>query len=144
MTPMLLIILADALIILLLLLITLIVLAWRRKKFQHAQLEALLEQVANLELARKKQLIRYLCEHQQMAEQAATELSADFLEAEKQFLYVYTEQQLGCQPVSGFYTNVCQLLDKYLQLLPDSLTAEEEQKADSAKQNKIVSQDKER
>lgn len=114
------ILMAEIIFILVLVLLTMLFVGWRRKKEHQLALEQLLERVAEQEEARKSVLIGYLTVQQKMNNQAAMELCEDFVEAEKQFMYLFLEQQMKHKSISGMYQHLCELLDKYLNLLADN------------------------
>jgi len=112
------VVLIEVIFILSILLITLVFVGWRQKKSKNLEFEQLLNKIAGREEERKVLVSKYLTEHQHLDGQAALILSEDFIEAEKQFIYLFLEQQMKQMPLTGFYENLCGLLDKYLNLLP--------------------------
>jgi|GEM_PF-2383960 len=114
----LLVVLTEVVFILSILLLTLVFVGWKQKKSKNSEFEQLLNEIAEREELRKILVIKYLTEHQHLDGQAALMLSEDFIEAEKQFIYSFLEQQMKQKPLTGFYENLCGLLDKYLNLLP--------------------------
>ncbi len=131
----LLIVLGEAVFVLAIVLFAVLFVNWRRKKHHNVALEQLLDAVTGQEENRKEGLIQYLTEHQKMDDQQALELCEDFVEAEKQFMYLFLEQQMKQTPVTEFYDHLCELLDKYLNLLPQAVELRDEetpQEAESA------------
>lgn len=114
-----LIILIEIVAVLSVLLLGLLFFNWKRKKKRHAELEQILNGVMEHEEIRKDELIVYLIDHQHIAQQQARELCEDFVEAEKQFMYAFLEQQIKLNSLDGFYENLRSLLDNYLRLLPE-------------------------
>ncbi|WP_031433335.1 hypothetical protein [Methylomarinum vadi] len=132
-----LIVMAEIIFILVLLLLTILFVGWKRKKNNHAALEQLLDSVSLREERRKSSLIDYLTGHQKMEKQVAVELCEDFIEAEKQFLYQFLEQQVKQKPMSDFYRHLCELLDKYLALLPQAAASSTAQATKSADKSAV-------
>ncbi|WP_305909125.1 hypothetical protein Q9L42_007115 [Methylomarinum sp. Ch1-1] len=129
----LLIVLAEIIFILLMLLLTLLFVDWRRKRNHHRALQQLLNDVVEKEDQRKACLIDYLTDRRKLPHQIADDLSADFVEAEKQFISQFLEQQMKQAGVSDFYENLCLLLDKYLILMPAEKSPEERLRPNDAK-----------
>ncbi len=112
-------IIINILVVIILLMGIYMLLNWKRKKNYATQLEHNLNQIMEGEEERKSTLKQYLTSHLKLSNQAALELSEDFVEAEKQFMYVFLEQQMKQNSVEGFYDNLCDLLDKYLNHVPE-------------------------
>lgn len=127
------IILVEVIVVLSVILIFLVFTAWKQKKNKNTEYEQLLNGIAEQEEGRKTQLIEYLTGHQGMENQAALELCEDFIESEKQFMYRFLERQMKQTTLSGFYGDLCGLLDKYLNLLPEAVEIKQvEQQAPDA------------
>ncbi len=122
MNEVLLIMMAEIIFILVLLLVTLLFVGWKRKRSNHDALEQLLDSMTEQEGERKAALVEYLTGRQKLEKQQADELCEDFVEAEKRFMYLFLEQQMKQKPVNGFYRDLCELLDNYLDLLPQQPT----------------------
>lgn len=106
--------------VLLLLLIALIVLLlrnWRKKVCRLAMLEKMIDDFKDNQGQRRKQISVCLTSRYQLDNQTTENLSAQMLASEKQFLLQFIEQQM-IESVDGFYENLCELLDSYLQIMP--------------------------
>ena len=114
------IILGEAFLLIFVLAIVLSFINWKKKKQQHAELDALLDQISGAESDRKSHIAGYLVTRYKIEASDAALLSEDFIAAEKNFLYEYLEQQFQQKTSAAFYANTCKLLDKYLDLLPDT------------------------
>lgn len=91
---------------------------WRRTTRCHAALERLFEDVKERQTIRHDRIIACLTSHYKLDESVAEELSASLFAAEKLFLTQFIEQQMREQSVDGFYQNLCDLLDRYLNEIP--------------------------
>ncbi len=111
-------IIIEVQLVIILLLGVLLFLNWKRKKKYASQLESILNQIMDEEETRKTSIQHYLTSHLKLNDQAALELCEDFVEAEKQFMYVFLEQQMKQGVIDGFYQNLCELLDNYLNHIP--------------------------
>lgn len=118
----LLIILGELSVVLLTGLIVLLLVNRRQKRQRLAGIEALLEDVEARGALRGDSLFSALMNKHSLDEQSAHEVSETLLAAEKQFLYVFVEQQMQQHAISGFYESLCQLLDSYL----DGLVGQQE------------------
>lgn len=112
--PLLLIVLAELCIVLLTGLIVLLAVNRRNKKRRQAGLEELLDDIKDRQERRGERLALALTSKHRIDEESAASLSENLIAAEKHFLYGFVEQQMQQQPVGGFYENLCQLLDSYL------------------------------
>ena len=93
-------------------------LRWKRRKVKTAEFEELLDNVSSREDERKAQLVRFLEENHALKTEAAEESAGYMIEAEKQFLQQFIKQQLEQTSITGFYTDLCELLDNYLYFVP--------------------------
>lgn len=110
----LLVLLGELSLVLLTGLIVMLVVNRRHKRRRLAGIEDLLEDIKTRQELRGDRLALALAAKYQFDEQSAHEVSETLLAAEKQFLYGFIEQQMQQGAVSGFYENLCQLLDSYL------------------------------
>ena len=110
----------EPILVLSILLIVLLVFTWRKKKKNAAEIERLLSQAEESEATRKEHLVNYLTGQLSMEQQSAVEQVEDFIAAEKRFTHQFLEIQLNQQPVSDFYQNSCEFVDKYLQLIAEN------------------------
>ncbi|AMK75997.1 MULTISPECIES: hypothetical protein [Methylomonas] len=116
--PLLLILLGELSLVLSTGLIVLLVVNRRNKRRRLAGLEELLEDIKDRQERRGDRLALALVGKHHVDEQTAREVSATLIAAEKQFLFGFVEQQMQQQTVSGFYENLCRLLDSYLDGVP--------------------------
>ena len=93
-------------------------LLWQRKKKQAMELEAILEEVKASEVTRQHQLLRHLTLKRKLTETEAQEVSAAMMQAEKQFLQFYVQYRFELGSGADFYTQLTELLDQYLKLVP--------------------------
>lgn len=93
-------------------------LRWKRGKVKTAEFETLLDTVSSKEGERKAQLIQFLEESHALKTGEAEESAGYMIEAEKQFLQQLIKQQLEQTSITGFYTDLCELLDNYLYFVP--------------------------
>ena len=93
-------------------------LRWKRGKVKTAEFEKLLDNVSSKEGERKAQLIQFLEESHALKTEEAEESAGYMIEAEKQFLQQFIKQQLEQTSITGFYTDLCELLDNYLYFVP--------------------------
>jgi len=93
-------------------------LSWKRSRAITAEFEKLLDNVASKEDERKAQLIQFLEEGYDLKNEALKESAGYMIEAEKQFLQQFIKQQLEQTSITGFYDNLCELLDQYLYFIP--------------------------
>ncbi len=91
---------------------------WRGKRRFDNELEALLDDINDRQGVRGGQLARRLAELHRLDKADADHLSRQLLEAEKQFLKAFIEQQVGRHSIADFYEKLCLLLDAYLIAAP--------------------------
>lgn len=113
---------------------------WRQRRRHHRDIEQLLEDIETRQVLRGQQLSRRLQEHFGLDSEPSSQLSDQLIDAEKQFLQAFIEQQLRQASVSSFYENLCEVLDAYYQTLkavgksshnnPSPIPSAEEQKAE--------------
>lgn len=115
--PLVLAILAEICIVLLTGMIVLLIVNRREKKRRQSGIEELLDNIKDRQEMRGNRLALTLVNQYRMSEDVAATLSEKLLAAEKHFLYGFVEQQMQQQPIGGFYDNLCQLLDRYLENL---------------------------
>ena len=115
--PLLILILSEALAALLIILLVLLGFRWRDKRRRQAELEQLLDDIIGRQALRSDRLALLLGDKYRLDGPAAQALAESLILAEKQFLYSVVEQQMR-QAVSGFYENLCGLLDSYLDSMP--------------------------
>ncbi|MDD1622307.1 MAG: hypothetical protein LUQ11_12590 [Methylococcaceae bacterium] len=132
----LLIILMEVLLVALVALIALLYLNWRKTMHCHAALERMFDDVKERQGLRSDGIVSYLTGQYHMNKQSAQELVATLFSAETLFLAEFIERQLRQQSVDGFYQNLCDLLDSYLQAKPEKVVEakmSDETAKDSAK-----------
>ena len=117
----LLIILIEVLLVALAALVALLYLNWRKTTRCHAALERLFEDVKERQALRSERIVGCLTGQYHLNSKAAQELAATLFSAETLFLTLFIEQQLRQQSVDGFYQNLCELLDSYLQAIPEKV-----------------------
>lgn len=122
----LLIVLIEILLVVLIALIVLLLLNWRRNMRCHAALEHLLDDVRERQGRRGEKIVSCLTEQYKLDQGAARELSVVLFAAEKLFLAQFIEQQMQQQSVEGFYENLCELLDSYLNAMPKAVAADQQ------------------
>lgn len=115
--PLLLMILSELCIVLLMGLIALLAVGWRHKRRRQADIEALLDDIEDGQEQRGNRLVLAMIAKYRLDEQLAQALSESLILAEKQFLHRFVEQQVQ-QQLSGFYEDLCRLLDSYLDSMP--------------------------
>lgn len=93
--------------------------SWFKKRKQHQQLEKLLDEIKERQNSRKNKLSRKFARHFDMTEKAAQEISDKLISAEKLFLQQYIDQLLKQKPSDVVYDQLCELLDFYLNSLPN-------------------------
>ena len=93
-------------------------LRWKKGKVKTAEFDKLLDNVSSKEGERKAQLIQFLEESHALKTEEAEESAGYMIEAEKQFLQQFIKQQLEQTSITGFYTDLCELLDNYLYFVP--------------------------
>lgn len=116
-------------------------LLWQRKKKQALELENLLEEVKASEVNRQHQLLRHLTLKRKLTEAEAQEVSTAMLQAEKQFLQFYVQYRFELGSGADFYTQLAELLDQYLKLVPlppEPITSVNYASATSAVQSQVV------
>lgn len=91
---------------------------WRAKRRRHQEFESLLDDIKDRHEIRPEQLARLFNQKYRLEKPNAQALAENLILAERQFLYQFVEQQLQQQAVTGFYENLCTLLDSYLNALP--------------------------
>jgi hypothetical protein len=114
-----LIILMEALLVALIALIVLQFLSWRKTMRCHEALEHLFVDVKERQALRSERIVGCLTHQYKLNTQTARELAAAFFSAETLFLTQFVELQTRQQSVEGFYQNLCDLLDSYLQAMPE-------------------------
>lgn len=92
---------------------------WRGKRRIGNELEALLDDIDDRQGLRGAQLARRLAELHRLDKTVADNLSGQLLDAEKQFLKTFIEQQVGHHSIADFYEKLCLLLDAYLIAAPE-------------------------
>lgn len=92
---------------------------WRGKRRIENELEALLDDINDRQGLRGAQLARRLTELHRLDKADADNLSQQLLDAEKQFLKTFIEQQIGHHSIADFYEKLCLLLDAYLIAVPE-------------------------
>ncbi|OQW75172.1 MAG: hypothetical protein BVN35_08690 [Proteobacteria bacterium ST_bin11] len=117
--PLVLLGLAELSLVLLTGLIVLLAVNRRNKRQRLAGIEELVEDIKERQERRGDRLALALVGKHHLDEQTAQVVSENLIAAEKQFLYGFIEQQMQQQTVSGFYENLCRLLDSYLDGLPN-------------------------
>lgn len=91
---------------------------WKAKKNKTAEVEQLLDNIRSKEAERKSILTQYLEKAYTLDNTAANELGGYMVEAEKQFLHQFLQQQVQQTSLTGFYETLCELLDQYLYFIP--------------------------
>lgn len=92
---------------------------WRGKRRIGNELEALLDDIDDRQGLRGAQLARRLAELHRLDKADADQLGRQLLDAEKQFLKTFIEQQIGHHSIADFYEKLCLLLDAYLIAAPE-------------------------
>lgn len=116
--PLLIVILSEALLVFLAISLVLLVIHQRTKRRRQVELEHLLDDIEDRQKQRGQRLKSLLGDRFCLDRQAAKSVADNLILAEKQFLYLFLEQQTRQLSVSGFYENLCTLLDAYLDRLP--------------------------
>ena len=111
------IILIEAAVFALIMILAIYYVGSRRKKARLAGIDQLVNEINKKESQRKQQIIDFLVDNCQLGQQQAEESSKNFIDAERLFMYQFIEQQLKQTSLADFYTQVCDLLEKYLGLL---------------------------
>lgn len=104
---------------------------WREKRRRHQEFERLLDDIKDRHELRPEQLARLFTQKYRLEKPTAQALAENLILAERQFLYQFVEQQLQQQAVTGFYENLCTLLDSYLNALPHRQPAADPAKPES-------------
>lgn len=91
---------------------------WQQKREHHRQFERLLDDFDGRQADRNNLLIQHLTDAYGMKRNAAEVLANQLISAEKLFLQQFIKQQLQHKSVEGFYQQLCELLDAYLDKLP--------------------------
>lgn len=112
-------------------------LRWKRSKTKTAEFEKLLDNVASKEDERKAQLIHFLEESHALEPEAAGESAEYMVEAEKQFLQQFIQQQLEQTSVTDFYDQLCELLDQYLYFVPTARIEQHAGNGDKSEQQDV-------
>lgn len=105
----------------LIVLIVLQFLNWRKTTRCQAALERLFADEKERQALRSERLVGCLTRQYHLDTQDAQELAAAFFSAETLFLTQFVDLQTRQQSVEGFYQNLCDLLDSYLQAIPEKV-----------------------
>jgi hypothetical protein len=108
----------EIFVVVLILLGIVLAISWRRKKRLTTEIERLLDEVDKTRAERKQWLEQFLTTKHHVVKAQVTELSEQFIEAEKAFLQKFVKQQLEQSSLASTYTQLVALLDQYLMLMP--------------------------
>ncbi len=116
-TP-LLVLVVEIIILLLGLVVLLLFFRWKTKKEKTKDLEQLLDNIASQENTRQQILFDHLQKGYALEDEKAITLSTLLVNAEKQFMQVFIQQQIEQTAITDFHQTLCELLDQYLNTIP--------------------------
>ncbi len=91
---------------------------WKTKQVKTKALEELLDDMTSKEDSRQQLLFQHLQKGYALEDEKAIESSIQLINAEKQFMQLFIQQQIEQNSISDFYQTLCELLDQYLNTIP--------------------------
>lgn len=109
-----------------------LIMSWHKKRQSFRQFEQLLADITDQQNTRSDTLKRRLIEKCQIDPANAQNMSIQLIAAEKLFLQQFINQQIQQQSLDDFYTQLCELLDSYLNITPKLENTGQEASTNSA------------
>lgn len=91
---------------------------WRIKRKRISEFERLLDDINARQEARVSRLKQQFVDRHHLDQTEAQNLTQELIAAERLFLQQFIDQQLQQESVEGYYEQLCELLDKYLNSIP--------------------------
>lgn len=122
-----------------------LIISWHKKHQSFRQFDQLLADITDQQNTRSDTLKRRLIEKRQIDPANAQSMSLQLIAAEKLFLQQFINQQIQQQPLDDFYSQLCELLDSYLNITPELENTQQAAPTNSApiqdSENPATSQD---